>query len=112
MFPCLWIVNSWLPLNFPRISGLFILDCPSIFRVSLDCSFLIAPRFSPCLWIVHSRLPLNFPRVSGLFILDCPSIFPVSLFSLSYIYVPKGRKCPKQNNHSFEIISILLNISQ
>ena len=90
--PCLWIVHSWLPLNCPRVSGLFILDCPSIFPVSLDCSFLIAPQLSPCLWIVHSWLPLNFPRVSGLFILDCPSIFPVSL-NFSFLIAPQFSPC-------------------
>jgi hypothetical protein len=82
-----------------RVSGLFILGCSYVFSnvylfvfvlclvcrglpMSLDCSFLVAPRFSlpficlssscvlcadgcPCLWIVHSCLP---PRFSLTFI--------------------------------------------
>jgi hypothetical protein len=86
----LWIVHSWLPLQFsldcpfliaPSVfSGLSILDCPFSFpwivhswlplQFSLDCPFLIVPSvFSglsilDCpfsfLWIVHSWLPLQF----------------------------------------------------
>ena len=54
---CLWIVHSWLPLQFPLtiiyvaiVSGLSILDSPYSFLsrlfmlpLSLDCPFLIAP---------------------------------------------------------------------
>ena len=52
------------------VSGLSIIDCPSLFSnvylpVTLDCSFLIALRFSltficQCLWIVHYWLHLPF----------------------------------------------------
>ena len=79
---CLWIVHSWLPLQFSLtfiyvsiVSRLTILDCPYSFLwrlfmlpLSLDCPFLIAPTVSShdylyChfLCIVHSRLPLQFP---------------------------------------------------
>ena len=57
---CLWVVHSWLPLQFPLtfiyvaiVSGLSILDCPYSFLsrlfmlpLSLDCPFLIAPTVS------------------------------------------------------------------
>ena len=114
---CLWIVHSWLPLQFSLtfiyvsiVSGLSILDCPYSFLwrlfmlpLSLDCPFLIAPTVSShvylcchCLWIVHSWLPLQFPLtfiyvaiVSGLSILDCPYSFLSRLFML-----PLSLDCP------------------
>ena len=105
---CLWIVHSWLSLQFSltficsvscvpnvtSVSGLSILDCPFSFLlrlfvlclvcpmlpVSLDCPFFTSPSvFScQCLWIVHSWLPLQF---SLTFI--CPVSFVPNVTSIS-----------------------------
>jgi hypothetical protein len=91
----LWIVHSWLPLQFPLtfiyvaiVSGLSILDCPYSFLsrlfmlpLSLDCPILITLQF-----------PLTFiyvVNVSGLSILDCPYSFLSRLFML-----PLSLDCP------------------
>ena len=87
-FHCLWIVHSWLPLQFPLtfiyvsiVSGLSILDCPYSFLsrlfmlpLSLDCPFLITLQFS--LTFLYVAI------VSGLSILDCPYSFLSRLFML------------------------------
>ena len=82
---CLWIVHSCLLLGF-LYNYLLVLVLCLVCRwlpVSLDCSFLVAPRFSltficlssscvlytegcQCLWIVHSWLLLGF--LSRLFV--------------------------------------------
>jgi hypothetical protein len=99
---CLWIVHSWLPLQFSltficpvscvtnvvSISGLFILYYSSVFcNVFLSC--VLCDQCCVCFWIVYSWLPLQFSLtficrvscvtnvvcVSGLSILDYPFSF-------------------------------------
>ena len=92
---CLWIVHSWLPLQFSLtfinvaiVSGLSILDCPYTFLsrlfmlpLSLDCPFLIAPTVSS--HVIYVAI------VSRLSILDCLYSFLSRLLML-----PLSLDCP------------------
>ena len=83
---CLWIVHSWLPLQFSltfiySVSGLSILDCP----------FSFSNIYLQCLWIVHSRLPsldsclwLPLQRLFTVS-LDCAFLIAPSVFSNIYL---------------------------
>ena len=113
---CLWIVHSRLPLQLSltfiySVSGLSILDCPfifsnvylqcnqesirdTVFTVSLDCPFLIAPSvisnvYLQCLWIVHSWLPLQFSLTFIYNVWIVHSRLPLQL-SLTFIYSVSG----------------------
>ena len=109
---CLWIVHSWLPLQFfltficpvsyvpnvASVSGLSIFYFPFGFflPVSLDCPFLTAPSvFSnvylscvlcaqccQCLWIVHSWLPLQFSLTFICPVFCVPNVTSVSGLSI------------------------------
>ena len=124
-FHCLWIVHSWLPLQFfltfiyvAIVSGLSILDCPYIFRshllmlpLSLDCPFSIAPTVSSdvylcchCLWIAPTVSSDVYLCFHCLWIVH--SWLPLQ-FPLTFIYVAIVSGLPLQFPLTFIYVTIV-----